>query len=318
MLNLVSGRKRALLAVTGILALAVAGIAEARPGSGSSSGSRGSRTFDAPAATRTAPNTAQPIQRTQTPQTAPAQRPTQAPAPASSGGFGRGLVAGLVGAGLLGLLFGGGLSGGLGGTASFLGLLLQLALIAGLVMLALRFFRRRQEPALAGAGAPLARSGLTSPGQFTGGGGGGPARPAGPRGDEIGIGPADYAAFERVLADVNAAYSRQDVAALWNLATPEMAGYFQEELNDNARKGVVNTVSNVRLLQGDLAESWREGPVEYATVAMRFQLTDVTVDRATNRVVAGDPSRPTEAVEVWTFRRDRGGPWKLSAIQQAG
>lgn len=325
MRTLASGRKRALFAATGILALGLAGVADARPGSGSSSGSRGSRTFDAPATTRTAPTTAQPMQRTQTPQTFP-QRPGQQPQTAPSGGFGRGLagglLGGLVGAGLIGMLFGGGFSGGLGGFSSFLGLLLQLALIGGLAMLAMRYFRRRQEPALAGQG-PMARSGLGFPGPQGGpvpqggmGFGGGPARPAAPRGEPITIGPADYSAFERVLGEVNAAYSRGDVAALWTLATSEMAGYFQEELNDNARQGVVNTTANVRLLQGDLAEAWREGPAEYATVAMRFQLTDVTVERATGRVVAGDANRPQEVTEVWTFRRDAGGPWKLSAIQQ--
>ena len=49
---------------------------------------------------------------------------------------------------------------------------------------------------------------------------------------------------------------------------------------------------------------------------MRFSLRDITVERATNRIVAGDPARPTESTELWTFRRDRGGPWLLSAIQQ--
>jgi predicted lipid-binding transport protein (Tim44 family) len=88
--------------------------------------------------------------------------------------------------------------------------------------------------------------------------------------DEVGVGEKDYAAFERTLHEVQVAYSRQDVAALWNLATPEMAGYIQEELNENASKGVVNTVGNVRLAQGDLAEAWREGETDYATVAMRF------------------------------------------------
>jgi predicted lipid-binding transport protein (Tim44 family) len=107
------------------------------------------------------------------------------------------------------------------------------------------------------------------------------------------------------------------VSALWNLATPEMAGYLQEELNENARNGVINKSSNVRLLQGDLAEAWREGEADYATVAMRFSMNDTTVDKATGRVVAGDPNSPLEATEIWTFRRDRGGPWKLSAIQQS-
>jgi predicted lipid-binding transport protein (Tim44 family) len=73
----------------------------------------------------------------------------------------------------------------------------------------------------------------------------------------------------------------------------------------------------VKLLQGDVAESWREQGREYATVAMRFGLRDWTTDRATGRVVEGDPDRPTEATEVWTFVRPRGGNWLLSAIQRA-
>jgi predicted lipid-binding transport protein (Tim44 family) len=95
-----------------------------------------------------------------------------------------------------------------------------------------------------------------------------------------------------------------------------MAGYFQEELNDNARNGVINKVSDVRLLSGDLAEAWREGATDYATVAMRYGLIDATLDRATGRVVEGDRETPVETTEIWTFRRDNGGPWKISAIQK--
>ena len=133
--------------------------------------------------------------------------------------------------------------------------------------------------------------------------------------DEIGIGEGDFAAFDRALVEVQDAYSGQDVARLWELATPEMAGYMQEELSDNLARGVVNKVSNVRLVQGDLAEAWRDGTADYATVAMRYRLSDVTVDKGTGRIVAGDQA-PAEVVELWTFRRDGGAAWKLSAIQQ--
>ena len=56
--------------------------------------------------------------------------------------------------------------------------------------------------------------------------------------------------------------------------------------------------------------------MDYATVAMRFAMNDVTVDKATGRVISGDANSPIEATELWTFRRDRGAAWKLSAIQQ--
>ena len=74
-------------------------------------------------------------------------------------------------------------------------------------------------------------------------------------------------------------------------------------------------MSGTKLLQGDLAEAWREGDVDYASVAMRFSMIDRMLDRATSRLVGGSEA-PTEATEVWTFMRPRGGNWVLSAIQQ--
>ena len=50
-------------------------------------------------------------------------------------------------------------------------------------------------------------------------------------------------------------------------------------------------------------------------VAMRFSLVDKTLERGTNRLVDGSDT-PIEVTEVWTFARQRGGNWELSAIQQ--
>jgi predicted lipid-binding transport protein (Tim44 family) len=49
---------------------------------------------------------------------------------------------------------------------------------------------------------------------------------------------------------------------------------------------------------------------------MRFSLVDKTLERGTNRLVAGSET-PIEATEIWTFVRPRGADWELSAIQQA-
>ena len=348
MMNLASRRSRVMIALAAALVFA-GSAAEARVGRGGGSfGSRGARTWSAPPSTNTAPGAAAPIQRSQIPNQGPNVTRPGTPAPNVAQprrfGFGTGLMAGLFGAGLLGLLMGNGFFGGLGGLASILGLLLQIGLVVLLVSFAMKWFRRRQQPAYAGPGQGqgYARSmggsvppagGRPSPmsgglGGLAGGLGGalgGMSRGAQPQGaqrrpgvrDEIGIGERDYAEFERGLVEMQDAYSREDVAKLWTLATPEMAGYIQEELNDNAARGVVNKLSNVRLLQGDLSEAWREGAADYATVAMRFGITDVMVDRASGRVVEGDAAKVEEATELWTFRRDQGGPWKISAIQQA-
>jgi predicted lipid-binding transport protein (Tim44 family) len=129
------------------------------------------------------------------------------------------------------------------------------------------------------------------------------------------INEQDYQAFERLLGDVQTAWSGEDVNKLHTIATPEMVSYFTQDLKEYADRGVVNKVSDVKLLQGDLAESWREGQTDYATLAMRFALVDKTVERATGRVVDGSET-PIEATEVWTFARRPGGTWELSAIQQ--
>ncbi|ACB80373.1 TIM44-like domain-containing protein [Methylorubrum populi] len=303
-----------LLALAASLALAAPAV-DARPGGGGGMGSRGSKTFSAPPSTATSPGAMGPIQRSQTSPSPGFNNPGMA-AQNRGSRFGGGFLGGMLGAGLIGALLGAGLSGGLGGIGSFIGLIFQIGLIALLVMLAVRFFRRRQEgqPAMAGNSA-YARSGPppqggANPGMnpMGGGYGGGAARP-----QPVQVQPDDFQAFERSLNEIQAAYGREDVAALRRLATPEMVGYFEEDLRANAARGVVNRISDVKLLQGDLSEAWREGRVEFATVAMRFSLRDEVFERATNRHVENGPQ---EAKEFWTFVREPGGPWLLSAIQQ--
>ncbi|TAD91980.1 MAG: hypothetical protein EAZ99_01260 [Alphaproteobacteria bacterium] len=317
-----------MMGLVAVLALAPAlAEAKARAGSGGSAGSRGARTTESAPATSVAP-TAAPVQRSATPATASpatAARPGAAaaqPSWAQRNPFMAGMLGGLVGAGLIGMFMGAGLFSGLGSLAGILGFLLQAALIAGLVFLVIRLFRRRspaQQPAMAAAyaGMPQGRSGATGPlagVQFPGGLGGGSAAPAGGR-DELGLQPADFDAFEEVLGRVQMAWSAGDRAALARVTTPEMASYFGEELDRMAALGHVNHIADGKLINGDVAEAWREGAREYATVAMRWSARDWTEDRM-GRVIEGNREQATETLEVWTFLRVTGGAWVLSAVQQ--
>ena len=286
---------------------------DARPGDGGSMGSRGSKTFSAPPATNTAPGGAAPMQRsiTQPTPSSPSmggQAPMQQPAAAPS--FGRsllgGLAGGFLGAGLFGMLSGSGFMGGMGGFMSMIGLVFQALLVVGLIYLVVSLFRKsRQQPAYADQG--YARS----PVEMMPASGG-----AGVSSAPLQIGDSDYAAFEKLLSEVQDAYSREDLSALRGLATPEMVSYFGDDLARNSQKGLVDSVTQVKLLQGDLAESWTESGSDYASVAMRFSFINMMIERASNRVVSGDPNQVQEATEIWTFRRASGGTWMLSAIQQ--
>jgi predicted lipid-binding transport protein (Tim44 family) len=292
-----------------VLSLALApSLADARAGNGSSFGSRGSMTYSAPPRTNTAPYSSQPMQRSMTPN-APSPGYGANPSPSFRGGgsFMSGLMGGLIGAGIGGLLFGHGFLGGGMGFFGFLGLLLQLFLVVMIVRFLMRRFLGARSPATAGGPNIFARNAAPGSQQMGGGGGGG--------GQPITIAPADYQQFEQLLKAIQAAWSAHDINALQAMTTPEMTGYFNEQLSEQASRGVRNEVTDVQLLQGDLAQAWAERGREYATVAMRFSMIDVTRDRS-GRVVDGSPTEHITAVELWTFVRSRGGQWILSAIQQ--
>ena len=159
-----------------------------------------------------------------------------------------------------------------------------------------------------------ARQGLGQGGAagFAGFGGG---QAGAPRETKLDITPADFGVFEQRLAAIQTAFGAEDFEHLRALATPEMASFFAEDLAANAKKGLVNKVSDVTFLQGDLAEAWREPQSEYATVAMRFSLIDTMADRVSGKLVSGDPAVPQQVTEVWTFARRAGRrPKRLEAI----
>lgn len=307
---------RPLLAGTIALALALSpGLAEARAGSRGSFGSRGSMTYSAPPRTNVAPYSAQPMQRSFTPNTTQPSyaSPYASPYQRSRSPFVSGLMGGLIGAGIGGLLFGHGFMGNGLGFSGLFGLLLQLALIFFIGRFLFRTFLSGRSSLAANGPGVFARGPMPGPTPdpppMSASGGGNNPPP-------IAISPADYQQFEQLLKGIQAAWTAHDLNALQAMATPEMVSYFSEQLSDQVSRGVRNTVGDVRLLQGDLSQAWAEAGREYATVAMRFSMVDVTRDMS-GRIVDGDPNEHVTATELWTFVRSRGGHWILSAIQQA-
>jgi len=211
--------------------------------------------------------------------------------------------------GLAGGFLGSMLFSHLGGFGTGLGFLLTLLIIGGVIFFLVRLlFGSRLATA---GGAPMPRS-L-----------GAAAAPAAARfrGRDTTVGDADLNAFQTIHAAVQEAWSRGDLAQMRRLMTPEMLSYFSEELTRSASQGVQNIVSDVHLLKGDVSEAWEEGDLEYATAYLRWSAIDYVVRQGRSPgmpdyLVSGDPKTPTEAEEVWTFVRRRGGDWLLSAIQQ--
>ena len=234
----------------------------------------------------------------------PAGQPRPGRACAAAGFFNRpgmgmlgGLAAGFLGAGLLGMLFGGGMFCGLGGLSSIIGLILQIGLIIIVVRLAMSWWQRRHATAvrLCRPGPAATRRAVELP-------------------HRDGVSDWDRAARRsrscRATTKPSSGCSARSRprgrtrtspgCIRWR--RPRWCRISPQDLADNKAQNVVNTVSDVKLLQGDLAEAWREGETDFASVALRFSLIDKTIDRATGRLVEGS-EQPTEATEVWTFLR---------------
>ncbi|MBI4922763.1 MAG: TIM44-like domain-containing protein [Devosia nanyangense] len=297
-----------------VMAFSLVAVDTAEARSGGSFGSRGTRTYQSVPATPTSPGVTAPVQRSMTSTTA-RQAGTTATAPRSGwfGGFGGWMLGGLLFSGLFGLMFG----AGFGGFGGFISLIFQVILIS----LVVSWLFRRRRPAMAGAGygSPYEARQDWQPS------GGRPSGSAGPRTqasaragarDELGLGDRDVRAFEGRLSELQNAYAREDFDGLRRITTPEMMSYLTEELATNARDGVRNEVYDVRLLSGDIAEAWREGSDEYATVPLRYESRDITREVATGKIVKGEDG-VVARTEIWTFVRHSGGPWLVSAIQQA-
>jgi predicted lipid-binding transport protein (Tim44 family) len=297
---------RALVALFFCLTLALApSLAEARAGrsfsGGGSSGisgmgSRGTRTFEN--------NNAAPVTRSMT-QTPQSTSPLGGMSPALGGSFfsRHPFLTGLAGGFLGSMLF-----HGMGGFGHVLGGFLTLLIIGGLIWLVVRL--------LSGGFSTAGRVGAM-PNSL-----GSAAAPAARyRGRDTTVGDANLNAFQMIHAGVQEAWGHGDLGRMRQLMTPEMLSYFSEELTRNTSQGVQNVVSDVRLLKGDITESWEEGDLQYATAYMKWSAIDYVapLTPASGQQVAlvsGDARTPVEEEEVWTFVRRRGGNWLLSAIQQ--
>ncbi len=302
-----------------VLALAAPDVALARAGGGRSSyGSRGMRTYQSPPMAR-------PIQRSTTPRTGTQANPQPSPSVAPQtpftqpGGsfFGRhpflsSLAGGFLGAGLFGMLFGHGAFGAGTSTAGVgLGGLLQILFLGALAVMAFRWIRGR---------GGLAGMGMRGNGSAAG------AMPSLPMPSEaaaqIALTPEDKRAFKNTLIEIQLSWGEEDLARLQQYVTPEMMGYFKEELAANQSRGLINRVTDVVVLASDVVESWAEGSLDYATMHMKWRAVDFMARRGKqpfdpDYVAEGDAQTPAEPEEVWTFVRAReGGQWLLSAIQQ--
>ena len=301
------------LAFVGVAQVVLESHAEARAGGGSSGGSRGSRSFQAPS------RSAQPSPSQPRREAAP---PPQQPAPMSPqpGGFMRGIGTAIIGGFLGSMLFSGLANAGIGGLGGSGFGMIEILLLAGLGYFLYRKFR---SPAVATGYSPMQyQSTADYAPQYA------PVQEAPAIDNAI-----DYRSltmmdpsfnsehFLKTAQDnffkVQGAWNKQDRAALAALCGSELMKTWQQEIEKLRARGQQNKMENIALRESEITEAWTESGDDFITVRLKANLLDYTVDDKTGAVVAGNNSEPVEFEEFWTFTRPVGpNSWKLAAVQQ--
>jgi predicted lipid-binding transport protein (Tim44 family) len=318
------------LALAVLIALAIMPVlsvteAWARAGGGSSSGSRGPRSYSSPARPGGSPvSPSQP--------SSPAMSPSQQRP--GWGGMMGGMLGGLLLGGLLGgLLFGGGVGSGIG--------LMEILIIAAVGWFALSYMRRRQTAApsgyaMAGGGyggpGPRDDAGMSArygSGATSGGGTATLEPPTGPSDLERGLGHLrqmdagfDPRAFSETASDiffkVQGAWTARDLRGVSAHLTPEMQVQLQRDCDRLRADQKINRLENIAVRGAEVTEAWQESGLDYVTVHFLASLLDYTTDESGARVLEGSRTEPVKFEEYWTFVRPVGpGAFKLTAIQQA-
>jgi len=318
---------RYVLSTLGLVLILLSGsVAEARLGGGRSSGSRGFRGFGSRSyqTTPNRPYTSPYGNNYQSQQAAP-RAPEMSSRP-FGGSFTRGLVGGLAGGFLGSMLFrsmgyagqpGGGFGGGFG--------MLELIVLLGLGYLIFRVIAGRKFAAgMSGHRTMSHYDKLHSvePGPFA------QSTPDNEdsraerlRKYDPGF---DLQSFkEERMDDVllfQTAWGQRDISRIADRLAPELLRQIQSDLENLKAQGRINRVENIAVRATELVEAWQEYGKEYATLRIRANVTDYTIEEATGQVVEGDRQQSVKFEEDWTFVRDlddasRHGAWKLSAIE---
>lgn len=289
----------------------------ARVGGGTSSGSRGSRSYSPPSRSYSQPAPSK--QQAAPVQPAPAAQPAGGSFLRTMGGA---LLGGLIGGMIFsGLGFAG--QGGFGGSG--IGLI-EIILVLGIGYLIYRMIRRKKEENLSYQSAyqqggyqkekmpAYESSGQSCKGDTSV--------------DDEGISHIrqmdpyfDEARFKDTAMDsffkIQGAWMNRNLSPVSNLLTDEIRGIFQKDIDILLREKKVNRLENIAVRNVEIVETWQESGQDFITVLFQANLLDYTTDDSTGKVVAGSKEEPVKFEEYWTFTRPVGNnPWRLSAINQ--
>jgi len=123
-------------------------------------------------------------------------------------------------------------------------------------------------------------------------------------------------AYEMIVT----AFAEANRKTLKGLLSKDVFEGFSAALTEREGRGEQIDQSFVGINKADIVEAEVKGGMAHVTVRFASELISATRDRD-GTVIAGDPKRIKEVIDIWTFARDIGSRdpnWKLVATQAPG
>lgn len=120
-------------------------------------------------------------------------------------------------------------------------------------------------------------------------------------------------AYEMIVT----AFAEGNRKTLRGLLSREVFDGFSAALGERESRGELIDQSFVGINKADLVEAELKGGISHVTVRFVSELISATRDKG-SAVIAGDPKRIKEVIDIWTFAREvnsRDPNWKLVATQ---
>ena len=122
---------------------------------------------------------------------------------------------------------------------------------------------------------------------------------------ELPLSPTDFETFQGLVEDLNAIWRAQDINALSQVASADMATRLSARLQSQLAQDKGWTVHELQVLRSELVDAWREGSLDHAQMNLRLSTLESAPEETPRRFVSR---------EIWSFERTQGGNWLIAGV----
>jgi hypothetical protein len=109
-----------------------------------------------------------------------------------------------------------------------------------------------------------------------------------------------------LYVEMQEAWESQDWAPMRARMTNDLYNQMGRQLQELINRGLINRIDNIAVMNVALSHFYQDDQHDILTIRLSTRITDYTVERATGKVVSGDPNREKFMTYDWNMIRSRG------------